>query len=200
MTMNRRQAIKLVATASAVLWTPAESATARAKATTALSQAAAGTAFQPEFFNAHEYDTVRLLVDLIIPADDRSGSATDAGVPEFMDFMMIDRPDMQQWMRGGLGWLDIESHRRFDRTFLAAADRQRTDILDAIAWPERAAEEMSHGVAFFNRFRDLTASGFWSTEMGIDDLQYQGNTVVPEWTGCPEEALRHVGVIAPEGD
>lgn len=195
MTMNRREAIKLVATASAVLWTPAEAATARAKATTALSQAAAGTALQPEFFSAHEYDTVRLLVDLIIPADVRSGSATEAGVPEFMDFMMIDRPDMQEWMRGGLGWLDIESHRRFDRTFLDAADEQRTEILDAIAWPEQAAEEMSHGVAFFNRFRDLTASGFWSTEMGINDLQYQGNTLVPEWTGCPEEALRHVGVI-----
>ena len=200
MTMNRREAIKLVAAASAVLWTPAEAATARAKATAALSQAAAGTGFQPEFFNAREYDTVRLLVDLVIPADDRSGSATDAGVPEFMDFMMIDRPDMQEWMRGGLGWLDIESHRRFDSNFLDAADTQRTDILETIAWPEQAAEEMSHGVAFFNRFRDLTASGFWSTEMGINDLQYQGNTVVPEWTGCPEEALRHVGVIPPEGD
>ena len=195
MTMNRREAIKLVATASAVLWTPAEAATARAKATAALSQTTGGTAFQPEFFNAHEYETVRLLVDLIIPADDRSGSATDAGVPEFMDFMMIDRPDMQEWMRGGLGWLDIESHRRFDRTFLDADDVQRTEALDAIAWPEQADEALTQGVAFFNRFRDLTASGFWSTEMGIDDLQYQGNTVVPEWTGCPEEALRHVGVL-----
>ena len=195
MTMNRREAIRLVATASAVLWTPAEAVTARSKATAALSQAAAGTAFQPEFFSAHEHDTVRLLVDLIIPADDRSGSATEAGVPEFMDFMMLDRPAMQEWMRGGLAWLDIESHRRFDSTFLDAADEQRTEILDAIAWPEQAADEMSHGVAFFNRFRDLTASGFWSTEMGINDLQYQGNTVVPEWTGCPEDALRHVGII-----
>ncbi len=195
MTMNRRQAIKLVATASAVLWTPVEAATARAKATAALSQAAAGSVFRPEFFNAHEYDTVRLLVDLIIPADDRSGSATDAGVPEFMDFMMLDRPAMQEWMRGGLAWLDIESQRRFDRTFLDAAEGQRTEILDAIAWPEQAADEMSHGVAFFNRFRDLTASGFWSTEMGINDLQYQGNTVVAEWTGCPDNALRHVGVL-----
>ncbi len=194
MAMNRRDAIKLVATASAVLWTPVEVASARSKATAALSQATAGAPFQPEFFSADEYDTVRLLVDLIIPADDRSGSATDAGVPEFMDFMMLDRPDMQEWMRGGLAWLDIESHRRFDRTFLDAADTQRAEILDAIAWPDQAADEMSHGAAFFNRFRDLTASGFWSTEMGINDLQYQGNAVVPEWTGCPEEALRHVGV------
>ncbi len=99
MAMNRRDAIKLVATASAVLWTPVEVASARSKATAALSQATAGVPFQPEFFSADEHDTVRLLVDLIIPADDRSGSATAAGVPEFMDFMMLDRPDMQETFR-----------------------------------------------------------------------------------------------------
>jgi hypothetical protein len=195
MGMNRREAIKLVATASAALWTPEEAASARAKATAVRAQSEAGAPFQPEFFSAHEYDTVCMVVDLIIPADNRSGSATEAGVPEFMDFMMIDRPNMQEWMRGGLAWLDIESHRRFDRPFLDASDEERTEILDAIAWPERAEEGMSHGVAFFNRFRDLTASGFWSTEMGINDLQYQGNTVMREWVGCPEDALRHVGVI-----
>ncbi len=195
MGMNRREAIKLVATASAALWTPEEAASARAKATAVRAQSEAGASFQPEFFSAHEYDTVCMVVDLIIPADNRSGSATEAGVPEFMDFMMIDRPNMQEWMRGGLAWLDIESYRRFDRPFLDASDEERTEILDAIAWPERAEEGMSHGVAFFNRFRDLTASGFWSTEMGINDLQYQGNTVMREWVGCPEDALRHVGVI-----
>ena len=195
MGMNRREAIKLVATASVALWTPEEAASARAKAAAVLSQSAAGVPFQPEFFRAHEYDTVRLLVDLVIPADDRSGSATEVGVPEFMDFMMIDRPSMQEWMSGGLAWLDIESHRRFDVRFLDATDGQRVEILEAIAWPERAEEDMSHGVAFFDRFRDLTASGFWSTEMGINDLQYQGNTLIREWVGCPEEALRHVGVM-----
>ena len=128
--MNRREAIKLVATASVALWTPEEAASARAKAAAVLSQSAAGVPFQPEFFSTHEYDTVRLLVDLVIPADDRSGSATEAGVPEFMDFMMIDRPTMQEWMRGGLAWLDIESHRRFDVRFLDATDGQRVEILE----------------------------------------------------------------------
>jgi hypothetical protein len=195
--MNRRQAIKLMGTASAALWTPAHALAARGKANAAIAQAAqAGGAFVPQFFTAHEHATVRLLVDLIIPADERSGSATDAGVPEFMDFMMIDRPSMQEWMRGGLAWLDIESLERFDRTFIDASEAQRTEILDAIAWPDRAPAELSHGVAFFNRFRDLTASGFWTTEMGIADLQYIGNRVVREWTGCPDEALRHVGVLA----
>jgi gluconate 2-dehydrogenase gamma chain len=195
MTMNRRKAVKLIAGASAAMWTPAHVMAARSKATAALAQAAQGTAFMPEFFSEHEHATVRLLVDLIIPADDRSGSATDAGVPEFMDFMMIDQPGGQGWMRGGLAWLDIECRKRFDRAFVDAADEQRTEVLDAIAWPERADDDLSHGVRFFNRFRDLTSSGFWSTEMGIDDLQYQGNVLVRQWNGCPEEALRHVGVL-----
>ena len=195
MGMDRREALRLLATASAVLWTPAQVAASREKASAALARSAQGAPFAPEFFTDHEHTTVRLLVDLIIPADDRSGSATDAGVPEFMDFMMLDRPGMQGWMRGGLAWLDIECERRFDRNFVDAAEAQRREILDAIAWPDQADDDLSHGVAFFNRFRDLTASGFWSTEMGIADLQYMGNHAVSEWTGCPEEALRHVGVL-----
>ena len=195
MGMDRREALRLLATASAVLWTPAQVAAAREKASAALLSSVQGPAFVPEFFTDHEHATVRLLVDLIIPADDRSGSATDAGVPEFMDFMMLDRPNMQGWMRGGLAWLDIECQRRFDRTLVDADGAQRSELLDALAWPDQADDDLSHGVAFFTRFRDLTASGFWSTEMGIADLQYMGNRAVSEWTGCPEEALRHVGVL-----
>jgi hypothetical protein len=195
MSMDRRQALKLMATASAGMWAPAHVVAARDKADAALARSAQGVAFVPEFFTDHEHATARVLVDLIIPADDRSGSATDAGVPEFMDFMMIDRPRMQEWMRGGLAWLDIECQRRFDRTFVDADGAQRGELLDAIAWPDRADDELSHGVAFFNRFRDLTASGFWSTEMGIADLQYSGNRMLATWTGCPDEALRHVGVL-----
>jgi len=193
--MNRRKALKLMATATAAAWTPVEVMVAGEKASAALARAAQGAAFTPEFFDAHEHATVRLLVDLIIPADERSGSAADAGVPEFMDFMMIDRPDMQGWMRGGLAWLDIECQRRFETTFLEATDAQHTEILDAIAWPARADRDLRDGVGFFNRFRDLTASGFWTTEMGIADLQYLGGRMIASWNGCPEEAERHVGVL-----
>jgi hypothetical protein len=137
---------------------------------------------------------VRLLVDLIIPKDGRSGSATDAGVPEFMDFMMIDQPTRQIAMRGGLAWLDSECQERFDKTFLDCAETERSAVLDDIAWPAKARPELSHGVAFFNSFRDLTASGFWTTRMGIDDLQYMGNRSVARWNGCPPEALKKLGV------
>jgi gluconate 2-dehydrogenase gamma chain len=152
------------------------------------------TAFKPKFFTPHEYATVRVLVDLIIPRDERSGSATDVGVPEFMDFMMLDQPPRQVAMRGGLAWIDAECVRRHDKTFLDCSEAQRTGLLDDISWPQRAKPELSHGVAFFNSFRDLTASGFWTTKVGMADLQYVGNTVVPEWKGCPEEWLKRLGV------
>jgi len=190
--MKRREAVGAMALASlaaAFKWTPAEAARA-AK----LAQEAAKTPFAPAFFTPHEWDTVRVLADLVIPKDERSGSATDAGVPEYMDFMMTDRPDGQVPMRGGLAWLDNEAYERSGKTFLTSTEAERTAILDDIAWPKKARAEMSQGVAFFNMFRDMTASGFWSSKMGVTDLNYQGNTFVAEWKGCPPEALQKLGV------
>jgi hypothetical protein len=163
-------------------------------------EAATGVAFAPEFFTPHEWSTVRLLVDLIIPRDARSGSATDAGVPEFMDFTMVDRPGDRQRMRDGLKWLDDETTRRSGKTFVGATDAQRKAVLDAIAWPDRAAPAVREGVDFFNRFRDLTATGFFSSEMGVKDLRYIGNVPNPAWNGCPPEALRKLGVSYEEWD
>lgn len=150
--------------------------------------------FAPKFFTDHEWRTVRVLVDLIIPRDERSGSATDAGVPEFMDFMMMDRPGMQVPMRGGLRWLDNESVDRFGKRFIDGTDAQRTAILDDIAWPRKARPELSQGVGFFNYFRDLTASGFWSSQLGVKDLGYMGNEFVQVWDGCPPAANQRLGV------
>ena len=171
----------------------------------AQAAAAKGVPFTPKFFTAHEWQTVRLLVDIIIPRDERSGSATDAGVPEFMDFMMIDQPTRQVAMRGGLAWLDRDCERRFDKRFVACSDAERATVLDDIAWgldgksgsaapdPASDATGRRYGVAFFNSFRDLTATGFWTTKMGIEDLRYMGNRAV-RWNGCPDEALKKLGV------
>ncbi len=154
-----------------------------------------GQRYQPRFFTAHEWETVRLLVDLIIPADERSGSATEAGVPEFMDFIMTDSPARQTAMRGGLAWLDAECRERFGTpSFAASSETERRAVLEDIAWPAQARPDLSHGVAFFNGFRDLTASGFWSSSIGVEDLRYIGNTAVPDWNGCPEEQLGKLGV------
>ncbi len=192
---SRRDALKLLlaAPAAGFAFTDAEAAQAAVAAQGARA-AATTTPFVPKFFTATEFKLVSTLADIVIPKDERSGSATDAGVPEFMDFMMIDQPARQVAMRGGLAWLDVECQRRYDKTFLNCADRERTAVLDDIAWPAKAKPEFAHGVAFFSNFRDLTASGFWTTRMGIDDLQYMGNRSVARWNGCPPEALKKLGV------
>ena len=192
--MKRREAVGAMAMAAltaAFKWTPAEAQRAAKLAGEAI---ATKTPFAPTFFTPHEWDTVRILADLVIPKDERSGSATDAGVPEYMDFMMTDRPDGQVPMRGGLAWLDNEAYERSGKTFVASTEGERTAILDDIAWPKKARAEMSQGVAFFNMFRDMTASGFWSSKIGVTDLDYQGNTFVAEWKGCPPAALQKLGV------
>jgi hypothetical protein len=162
-----------------------------------------------KFFNAAELRIVSVLADDVIPRDERSGSATQAGVPAFIDFHMSvpeTSDDTRIAMRGGLHWLDTECRRRFGTGYARAAAAQRHQILDDIAWPEKARPEMSAGVAFFNRFRDMVASGFFSSPIGWTDLRYQGNVFNPGWNGCPEPALTKLGVsyaamqtrIAPE--
>lgn len=192
--MKRRTALKVVAAApfaaSALVWTEPEVMQAQALAARALE---AGD-FAPRFFTEAEWKLVRVLSDLIIPRDERSGSATDVGVPEFMDFMMMDQPHNQERMRKGLAWIDAETQRRFAKAFVDCDDAQRASLLDELAWPKRAPETLREGAAYFISFRNLTLTGFWTTKVGIDDLQYMGNTFVPEWHGCPPAALNKLGV------
>jgi hypothetical protein len=152
-------------------------------------------------FTDHEFETVQVLADWIIPADDRSGSATDAGVPSFIDFILTDerlsdREEQQTAFRGGLAWIDYECIDRHGAPFIECNEKQQQALLDDIAWPETADDAMQPGVEFFNSLRDLTASGFFSSKMGMEDLQYQGNRYVAEWTGCPDEVLEHAGLEA----
>jgi gluconate 2-dehydrogenase gamma chain len=197
--ISRRKALQLFTSvpvaAAAIVWTSSETEAAQTQAQSARRQAAErGTAFQPQFFTRHEYATVTLLADLIIPRDERSGSAGDAGVPEFMDFMMIDQPVRQTAMRGGLAFIDHLCDARFDKSLIDCSDVEQRQVLDELAYPGKVDPALAHGAAFFSSFRDLTASGFWTSKMGIEDLQYLGNRPVAEWNGCPSEALEHLGV------
>lgn len=218
---DRRQVLQRLGAASLAagfVWTSDEVSAAHDLAQAARAAARPAGPFQPKFFTAHEWETVRVLVDLIIPRDERSGSATDAGVPEFLDFILIDEPRLaeesprQTAMRGGLAWIDLECQRRFDKMFVACAEAERTALLDdiskpppvaALSSPQAGPDEvpelpiLSHGRAFFTSFRDLTATGFWTTKMGMDDLQYAGNRFVANWNGCPDEALKKLGVSYP---
>lgn len=146
-----------------------------------------------KFFDDHEMKTITILVDIIIPRDEVSGSATDAGVPDFIEFIVKDMPRHQVPLRGGLKWLDLQCAKRFGKTFADATSQQQMEMVDEIAWPEKAKPEMQQGVAFFNQMRDLTATGFYTSKIGIADLGYVGNTP-NQWDGVPPEVLEQYGL------
>ncbi len=160
----------------------------------ALDRDAAHGGYQPRFFTADEWPAVRLLADLVLPRDERSGSATDAGSHEFMDFVLDAEPSLRGPIRNGLAWLDAQARGRYGAGFTGITDAERAALLDDIAWPTRVRPEMGPGATFFSAFRDLVASGFWSSRIGVQDLQYLGNTGLPAWTGCPPAALAKLGV------
>ena len=149
------------------------------------------------FFSKHEMDTITVLCGIIIPKDEKSGSAIDAKVPEFIEFIVKDMPDHQTPMRGGLRWLDIHSFKKNNKSFKDCSHEQQIAIVDEIAYPKKAAPEVAQGVAFFNLMRDLTVTGFYTTKMGIDDLGYVGNQP-NQWNGVPDDVLKQYGLAYTE--
>lgn len=145
------------------------------------------------FFTDAEKATLTLLVDIIIPKDDHSGSASEAGTVDYIEFTCKDEPDNKIPMRGGLRWLDLQCLEKYGQAFTGCSTTQQIEIVDAIAFPDKAAPEMHQGVAFFSRLRDLTASGFYSSEMGWKDLGYVGNRP-GKWTGVPADVLKQYGL------
>jgi len=142
-----------------------------------------------KFFSPHEMATITVLADIIIPKDEKSGNASDAKVPDFIEFIVKDIPAHQTPMRGGLKWLDLQCLNRFQKPFKDASGQQQTEMLDLIAYPNKVKPGMEQGVAFFNLMRSLTASGFFTTEMGIKDMGYVGNTP-NKWEGVPADVLK----------
>ena len=142
------------------------------------------------YLNDHELETIAVLCDIILPATSSAGSATDAKVPEFIDFIVKDLPSNQLPMRGGLMWLDGESNRRFNKEFIAAADAEQIEIIEDIAYPDPKGlkPEMSQGISFFNFMRNLVVSGYYTTRMGFDDLDIRTNAA-NVWDGVPPEVL-----------
>ncbi len=144
---------------------------------------------EEKFFTEHEMTTIAILADIIVPKDEVSGSATDAKVPEFLEFIVKDMPSHQTPMRGGLRWLDMQSFKQFEKSFVDCSAAQRIQLVDQIAYPEKAKPEMAQGVSFFNLMRDLTLTGFYTSEIGVKDLDYRGN-VPNKWNGVPDDVLK----------
>ncbi len=151
------------------------------------------TVIAGKFFTSDEMATIAVLSDIIIPRDEVSGSATDAKVPDFIEFIVKDKPEFQTPLRGGLRWLDLQSVRRFEKAFKNLPLKDQLSLVDEIAYPEKAKPEMKPGVSFFNLMRNLTATGFYTSEIGGKDVGYMGNRP-NQWNGVPEEVLKQYGL------
>ncbi len=149
------------------------------------------------FFTPEEMATITVLADIIIPKDEISGSASDAKVPEFIEFIVKDKPEHQIPMRGGLRWLDMQCLTQFNNPFTSCTNQQKITMVDAIAYPKKAKPEMAQGVSFFNLMRNLTASGFYTTEIGVKDVGYMGNKP-NQWTGVPDDVLKQYNLAYTE--
>jgi Gluconate 2-dehydrogenase subunit 3 len=145
------------------------------------------------FFTDHEMATITILSDIIIPKDEVSGSATDAGVPAFIEFIVKDMPHHQTPMRGGLRWLDMQCLKRYEKPFKDCSEQQQMEMVNEIAWPKKAKPEMTQGVNFFNLMRNLTATGFYTSEIGVKDVGYVGNRP-NQWNGVPDDVLKQYGL------
>ncbi len=152
-----------------------------------------------KFFTDHEMATITLLADIIIPKDEISGSASEAKVPEFIEFIVKDMPSNQVPMRGGLRWLDMQCLKRYEKTFKDCSSQQQLELVDLIAYPEKAkkSKELTQGVAFFTLMRNLTATGFYTSAIGVKDIGYAGNQPT-QWNGVPDDVLKQYNVAYTE--
>jgi gluconate 2-dehydrogenase gamma chain len=146
----------------------------------------AGT-YSPKFFSANQYQELVLLCDMIIPKDDVSGGAVEAGAPEFIDLLTSENKEYQAVLGGGLMWLDNFCADRYAHTFLECSSAQQKEVLDLIAYRENAKKDasLSQGIAFFAKLRLMTCDGFYTSKIGIEDLKYVGNTALAQFPGCP---------------
>lgn len=147
----------------------------------------------PAFFTADEMATIVVLADIIIPKDDVSGSASDAKVGDFIEFIVKDKPDFQVPLRGGLRWVDMYCLTKYGKGFKDCTSQQQIELVDQIAYPKKAKPAMMPGVSFFSLMRNLTATGFYTTEIGFKDIGYVGNRP-NQWNGVPDDVLKQYGL------
>jgi len=207
--MNRRESLKALGITSLSAAVLVEACKGKTNSKEAVTAGASTTEATPDrlpneverenalekekFFTTAELATITVLADIIIPKDEKSGSASDAGVPAFIEFIVKDMPDNQVPMRGGLRWLDITCLNRYEKSFVDCSKEQQLQLIDEIAYPALAKPDMQQGVTFFSRMRNLTASGFFSSKIGMEDIGYMGNRP-NKWEGVPADDIKKYGL------
>jgi gluconate 2-dehydrogenase gamma chain len=189
--ISRRDVLKSlgmgVAASSVLRVIPAQAAEYAHHMVAAEKAAAPAKTYTPKFFSAHGYKTLQSLCQTIFPADAESGGAIEAGAPEFIDLLTSENEGYQRILGGGLMWLDNTCSDRYDKAYLDCSPEQQKEILDKIAYRKNAAADssLSQGVEFFSFLRNMTADGFFTSEIGIKSLGYIGSTFLTEFPGCP---------------
>jgi hypothetical protein len=142
--------------------------------------------YAPKYFSAKQYEAISSLCDAIIPKDEKSGGALEAGAPEFIDLLTSENEDFQLALGGGLMWLDTRCVDQYGKVFMECTPEQRKELLDLIAFRKNVKKDsgLSQGVAFFAFLRKMTCDGYYTSKIGIADLQYIGNVTRSEWPGC----------------
>ena len=212
--MNRRDSLRALVVGGISTSVLVDACKQPAKETAGTNGSAAKTAVQPDrmveenevdkkigempkFFTDNEMATITILGDIIIPKDEISGSASDAKVPEFIEYIVKDMPEHQVPMRGGLRWLDLQCLKRYEKAFKDCSHTQQMEMVDEIAWPKKAKPAMRQGVSFFNLMRNLTATGFYTSAIGVKDVGYMGNQP-NQWNGVPDDVLKQYNLAYTE--
>ena len=156
------------------------------------------TKFVPQFFSAREFALIERLTELIIPSDDTPG-AREAGVAEFVDFMVAHDGEQQYDFRTGLTWLNAHSERLLGRPFLELTQEQQISVLEPLAYRAKYRDGEAEGREFFRRIRELTAMGFYTSEIGYRELDNPALRLYAQSPACPHpEDPEHLHLPPPK--
>ncbi len=164
----------------------------------AVAEETQGGPYQPKALTAHEYATVQRLSDLIVPADEHSKGALDAGSADFIDFLCHASEEMRNIYSGGILWLDSAMQHRYQKNFVDASPEQQTALLDLIAYRRNATPELNPGIEFFAWARRMVVDAYYTTPIGYKEVGYMGNTAVAHFS-VPQEAVDYVMKRSPLG-
>jgi len=190
MSFSRRRLLKalsVTAAGSALRLVPLAAAEKAHRIVNAEKAASSAGSYVPKFFSPRQYETLRALCQTIIPPDQESGGAIEAGAPEFIDLLTSENKELQLQLGGGIMWLDSTCSERYGQTYLECTEEQQKEILDLIAFRKNAEQSprLLSGIEFFSTLRKFTADGFFTSEIGMNYLGYIGNTYLSEFPGCP---------------
>jgi gluconate 2-dehydrogenase gamma chain len=189
--MSRREALKSLtmgASAGAVVTVIPANAVRQAHERIRREKAAhPGGTYAPRFFSAHQYKTLQALCQAVLPPDERSGGAIEAGAPELIDLLTSESKEYQLALGDGLIWLDSACQDRYGNVYLDCSSDQQKETLDLIAYRANGQKDprLRQGVRFFALVRRMTANGFYTSQIGVQDLGYIGNDYLAEFPGCP---------------